>query len=175
MAALELAGSTSAQPVGRPLPSTDPYLASLAYAKCLRAHGVPHPNPDRHGDFHLTPADEQRLRSVGRGARRAADDACFHYLQGLNLSPLSSKAIAKAKLVLTELRSCLQEKGYTVGAPTVRNLGRGRAFFGFSSVPNQPPLSPQLLRAQHACERRVDLDARLDKIIKADRANGPNL
>ena len=44
-------------------PSPDPYTASLQYAQCLRAHGVPHPLPDAKGDFSLTAADEARLRA----------------------------------------------------------------------------------------------------------------
>ena len=48
-----------------PRPSADPYEAGLAFAACMRAHGVPHPDPERNGDFNLTPAQEQRLRAVG--------------------------------------------------------------------------------------------------------------
>src|SRR6266508_1199321 len=70
-------------------PSTDPYTASLRYAQCMRAHGVPHPNPDRRGDFRLTPAQERWMRAVPRSARKAADDACFRNLKGLDLRPLT--------------------------------------------------------------------------------------
>jgi hypothetical protein len=56
--------------------STDPYTASLRYAVCMRGHGVPHPNPDRSGNFRLTPAaEERRMRSVPRSTREAAGNS----------------------------------------------------------------------------------------------------
>jgi hypothetical protein len=62
----------------------------------MRAHGVPHPDPDAKGDFSLTPAQEARLRSIPKQTKQAADDACFHHLKGLNLKPLSAAALARA-------------------------------------------------------------------------------
>src|SRR4051812_19733293 len=50
--------STPRRQVSDP-PSSDPFVASLAYARCLRRHGVPQPDPDRNGDFHLTAAQER--------------------------------------------------------------------------------------------------------------------
>jgi hypothetical protein len=166
-------GGSNARTV--PPPSSDPHTASLAYARCLRAHGVPHPDPDRRGDFKLTPADERRLRSVGPQQRKAAEDACFHYLKGLNLRPLSRQALARADAVLEDLRRCIHGHGYEVGEPEVRNLSRGRAFFGFKRVPGDapPPGSAghaRYLRDLHACEKRVGLARRISKIIDEDRA-----
>src|SRR5919198_4401582 len=140
-------------------PSPDPYIASLRYANCMRAHGVPHPLPDKRGDFHLTKADERRMRRVPRSVRKAADDACFHHLKGLNLSPLSKQAIARANKVVASLGRCIRRAGYRVGPPQVRNLGRGRASFGFAPLPGNPGYSRAYLerftRASHACEKRM--------------------
>src|SRR5436190_23486089 len=107
-------------------PSPDPYSASLAYAKCMRAHGVPHPNPDAKGDFSLTPAQEARMRAIPKAKRVAADDACFHTLEGLNLKPLSAGALADATKVVAEPGRCLESHGYEVGVPEAQNLPRGR-------------------------------------------------
>jgi hypothetical protein len=156
-------------------PSPDPYTASLAYAKCLRTHGVPHPLPDAKGNFSLTPADEQRLRSVPRKTRKATENACFHYLKGLNLKPLSPQALARATAVVAELGRCIRGHGFTVGEPEVKNLSRGRAFFGFKAAPRPANSSAQqklLVRVQHACERQVRMAARISKIIDEDRDNG---
>jgi hypothetical protein len=156
-------------------PSPDPYTASLAYAKCLRAHGVPHPLPDAKGNFSLTPAEEQRLQSVPRKTRKAAENACFHYLKGLNLKPLSPQALARATAVVAELGRCIRGHGFTVGEPEVKNLSRGRAFFGFKAAPRPAYSSAQqklLVSVQHACEKQVDMAARISKIIDEDRDNG---
>jgi hypothetical protein len=145
----------------------------------MRRHGVPHPDPDSHGDFSLTPADEKRMRAVDPKRRKAAEDACFHHLEGLNLQPLSPHAIALATRVVADLGRCLKSHGHEVGAPQVLNLGRGRASFGFKELPTrgrdywQSPAgrreAPRLQRDQLTCEKRVRLAARLNKIIADDR------
>jgi hypothetical protein len=172
-------GSDVLRPAGAGrAPSTDPYAASLAYASCLRRRGVPHPNPDRKGNFDLTPAQERRLRSVQPRARRAAENACFHHLTGLDLRPLSPKAIARAKGVLEDLRECLRAKGFVAGAPVVRNLGRGKAFFGLSSLPNQgrsywrSRAGTQHQRASRRCEREIDMGRRISAIVEEERRTG---
>lgn len=152
-----------------PPPSSDPYTASLRYAVCMRAHGVPHPNPDKRGDFNLTPAQERRMRAVGRDVREAAEKACFHHLKGLNMRPLSREARARATKVLIELGNCIRKHGHEVGKPVVKNLSRGRASFGFESGGSDPGYT----RDAHACEKKVNLAARISKIIDEDRALKP--
>lgn len=153
-----------------PPPSTDPYTASLAYAECMRAHGVPHPNPDRIGNFHLAPADERRLREIPRARRTAADKACFHTLKGLDNRPLTPQAQSRALAVLREVARCMLRRGHAMGAPVVKNMSRGRAFFGFKGVPRGAP-DPSLMRDELACEKRVGLARKIDKIIAADRSH----
>jgi hypothetical protein len=149
--------------------STDPYIASSRYAVCMRQHGVPHPNPDKRGDFHLSPAEEGRMRAVPRSTREAAQKACFHHLKGLNMSPLSRRAKERALGVLRQLSRCMQGYGYAMGPPLVKNLSRGRAFFGFRN-PHPPPMTKRLRQTQHTCEKRVDMAGKLDRIIADDRS-----
>jgi hypothetical protein len=154
-----------------PRPSTDPYKASLAFAACMRAHGVPHPDPDRNGDFKLTPAQERRLHAVGRAKVSAADKACFKYLKPVvSTKPLSATAKAQARHVLGQVRTCVRGFGFRLGAPVVRDLSRGRAFFGFKSSATASPPSRALLRAEHICERRVQLAKKISAIVAIDRA-----
>jgi len=175
-AALAGCSSTAAPHQARPRPATrharptaDPYRASLAYARCLRAHGVPHPDPNRQGDFSLTAADERRLKSVPRRQREAATRACFHYLKGLDNRPLSRQGQNRALAVLRELGRCLERHGRQVGNPIVRNMTMGRMMFGFDTVV-PGATQPGYLRDQHACERQVHLAKRLDAIIADDRS-----
>ena len=155
-------------------PSPDPYAASLAYAQCLRAHGVPHPLPDAKGDFELTPAQEARLRAVPKAKRTAATNACFHFLKGLNLKPLTPGALARARAVVADLGRCLGDHGYTAGAPVAQNLTKGRAFFGFDRgpVPHADTSAGRasLARVEHACEQQVRMAARISAIVTEDRA-----
>ena len=170
-------GSTAARHP-TPLPpapqASAAYKASLAYAKCLRSHGLHHPNPDATGDFHLTPAQEARLKaSAPLHERQKADKDCFHLLKGtVSTKPLSKGAMRAALVPLRDLKRCLHGFGIDVGKPTVTNLPRGRAMFGFDSA-GAPGATKaeraQNQRAQHTCEKRVRLAQRIDEIIKIDR------
>ena len=157
----------------RPLasaPHSKAYEASLAYARCMRARGIAHPNPDANGDFHLTPAQERRMRASSTPKEHeAADKACYHHLKGLNMSPLSRHAKERALGVLRQLSKCMQGYGYAMGPPLVKNLSRGRAMFGFRD-PHPPPMTKRLARAQHTCETRVNVAGKLDVIIADDRS-----
>jgi hypothetical protein len=160
--------STSAAGRQLPTPRSKEYRASLDYARCMRAHGVPHPDPKPNGNFELTRAQDERLRATPRSRRVAADRACSHYLKGLNTTPLSSQAMGRALRVLQEVRSCVLRGGYDLGTPTVRNLGRGRAFFGFKNEKHVKP-SARLRDLEYRCEQQVQLAKRLDRIVAADR------
>src|SRR5215469_1154418 len=61
--------------------------AALAYAKCMRSHGVPHfPDPDSNGDFHLSNSRQGR-ESKGSGSNfvssqeMTANQICHHLLE----------------------------------------------------------------------------------------------
>ena len=149
----------------------DPHAAALDFARCMRAHGVPHPDPDRAGNFHLTPGQEQRMKRATPKQHERAERACFRFLKPVvSTKPLSQQAMTRAKRALTAFAGCMAERGYDYfrSAPVVRNLSRGRAFFGFERAdPRAPQKDPRFLAARTACERV--LNARLDAIIATDR------
>ncbi len=157
-------------------PHINPYRASLNYARCIRARGIAHPDPARNGDFHLTLAQERRMRASATPKQiEAGDKACFHYLKGtVSTKPLSLGAKRAALVPLSDLKRCLNGFGYLEGRPVVRNLSRGRAMFGFETGPN--PRNAQdrkkLQNEQHICEQRVHLARRIDGVINADRGEG---
>src|SRR5436309_2542225 len=141
--------------------AVDPYKASLAFAKCMREHGVPHPDPDRAGNFHLTPHDEELMRKVSPRKHELAEEACFHHLKGaVSTKPLSAHAKALAVKALEDFSSCMRKRGYDLFAdPVVRNMSRGRAFFGFKK--SDPALmkvqrTAAFKHAQHACEQSLN-------------------
>ena len=126
--------------------------------------------PDHSGDIHLTLAQEHELRAVGRKRVDMADKICFSNLRAaFSTRPLSATAMGQAKLVLRQLKRCIGGLGFTMGEPVVKNLSRGRAFFGFKPTANSDPPSSALTSAQHTCERRVRVPEKLDRIIHADR------
>jgi hypothetical protein len=150
----------------------DPYKASVAFAACMRREGLPYPDPDRAGNFHLTPRQEQRLFRFSRAKREAAEKACFHHLRPVvSTKPLSTRAKERAKEALRKFARCMRAEGFDFFSdPVVRNRSRGRAFFGFKRtdpILRDVERSRPFLRARTACER--GLSARLDKIIADDR------
>src|SRR5438093_13677863 len=83
-ASVACGNSTRAHPKVKPgggAKLVDPYKASLAFARCMRQHGVPHPDPDSAGNFHLTPHQEQLMRKATPRQHEAAERACFHFLK----------------------------------------------------------------------------------------------
>jgi hypothetical protein len=151
----------------------DPHAAAVAFAGCMRAHGVPHPDPDSAGNFQLTPAQERRMKGSTPKQHERAERACFHFLKPVvSTKPLSPQAMARARRALTAFSGCMAARGYDYfrSAPVVRNLSRGRAFFGFELAdPRAAPLqkNPRFLRARTACERV--LNGKLNAIIATDR------
>jgi hypothetical protein len=155
-----------------PLAVVDPYKASLAFSDCMRRQGLPYPRPDRAGNFHLTPRQEQRLLRFSRAKREAAEKACFHHLRPVvSTKPLSSRAKALAKQALRKFAGCMRAEGFDLYSdPVVKNMSRGRAFFGFKRTDpaiRKVQRTKRFLRARTSCERK--LSARLDKIIADDR------
>jgi hypothetical protein len=146
----------------------------------MRRHGVPQPDPDRNGDFHLTAAQERRLMRVRLAIRKTAQEACFHLLKGLNLKPLSRHALARANAVIAELGQCMRDHGHKVGVPNAKNLGHGTASFGFSRVkrPNgywASTAGKRYVKDLDTCMEQIHFAAKLTRIIKADRTNGKDL
>jgi hypothetical protein len=164
--------SSPAASLTGPAPHINPYKAAVAYARCMRAHGIPHPDPDANGDFHLTPAQDKAMHKASPKQHEAADKACFHLLKGtVSTQPLSKRAQRAALGPLGEVRQCMRGFGYQFGKPIVKNMSRGRAMFGFEATP-QPKgakARAKILGAEHTCEKRVKLAAKIDAIIKADR------
>jgi hypothetical protein len=158
------------------VPVVDPYKAAFAFASCMRQHGVPHPDPDRGGNFRLTPHDEQLMRRAGPRKRDAAEKACFHYLKPVvSTKPLSPHAKTLAKAALQGFSRCMRAYGYDFFRnPVVRNRSLGRAFFGFEKADpraKKVQRSERYLRARNACEKK--LNAKLDDIVANDRGEIP--
>jgi hypothetical protein len=157
-------------------PAVDPYKASLAFARCMRGHGVAHPDPDVNGDFSLTLKQEERMRASATPAQHeAAEKACFHFLKPVvSTKPLSSHALSLAKQALHGFARCMAGRGYDWyrSPPVAGNLSRGRAFFGFRRSDPRADRAlrrhdPRFLRNRTACEHLMNV--KLDAIIKTDR------
>ena len=121
--------------------------------------------------LHPSVAPVRRLRHDTPASGRAAGAAASRW-PVVSTKPLSAHAKAQARGALRSFAGCMKSRGYDFfeSPPVVKNLSRGRAFFGFERAdPRAAKVqkSPRLLRERTACEQK--LNAKLDAINATDR------
>ena len=121
--------------------------AALAYARCMRAHGVPDfPDPDSNGQFNVDPHSTSSQET-------AANHACNHLLNVGGQMDQRQQELPQ----LLRYAQCMRAHGvpnfpdphYTSGG-----IGRPGGMLGFGGGPGldlKHP-SPQVQSANHACQ-----------------------
>ena len=121
--------------------------AALAYARCMRAHGVPNfPDPDSNGDFHQLPEKTPQ--------ETAADHACHHLLNAG--AQMSQSRVQHALGQLVKYARCMRAHGVP-NFPDPQTTGGGigqPGGIGFGGGPGFDPRhpSPQFQAANRACQ-----------------------
>jgi hypothetical protein len=122
---------------------SSPYQKAVAYAQCMRSHGVPgFPDPDSKGNFLIKGPE------LGGSPRQyqAADKACRHLLPngGQMTAAQQQKALSQA----LKFSACMRAHGLpSFPDPTAEKGGISLRLGGSGIGPN----SPQLRAAQQAC------------------------
>jgi hypothetical protein len=126
-------------------PGSSLYARAVAYAHCMRSHGVPGwPDPDRQGQFEVdAPAMHINMNSP---AFVSANRACAH-LDPAFSSPLSSGQRQKVLAQALKYVACMRSHGVT-GMPDPQLKPRGVNIGLPGSV---DPNSPAVLAALRAC------------------------
>jgi hypothetical protein len=118
--------------------------AALAYARCMRAHGVPDfPDPDSNGQFNVDPHSASSQET-------AANHACNHLLNVGGQVDQRQQSLGQ----LLEYARCMRAHGlpnfpdphYTGGG-----IGQPSGELGFGGPGLKHP-SPQFQSANHACQ-----------------------
>jgi hypothetical protein len=121
-----------------------PMQAQLAYARCMRAHGVPDfPDPDSNGQFNVDPHSASSQET-------AANHACNHLLNVGGQVDQRQQSLGQ----LLEYARCMRAHGvpnfpdphYTGGG-----IGQPSGELGFGGPGLKHP-SPQVQSANHACQ-----------------------
>ena len=122
---------------------SSPYQKAVAYAQCMRSHGVPgFPDPDGKGNFLIK---GPRLGGSAQ-QQRSADQACRHLLPngGQMTAAQQQKALSRA----LRFAACMRAHGLpSFPDPTVDKGGISMRLGGSGITPN----SPRLQAAMHAC------------------------
>jgi hypothetical protein len=122
---------------------SSPYQKAVAYAQCMRSHGVPgFPDPDSEGNFII-----QGPKLGGSpGAYQSADRACRRLLPngGQMTAAQQQKALSQA----LKFSACMRAHGLPKFPDPVAEKGGVVLSLGGSGI---SPNSPQFRSAQQAC------------------------
>jgi hypothetical protein len=122
------------------------YQKALAYAQCMRTHGVPKfPDPDSRGIFAVSPSE---LGPTNGAQFRNADKTCRHLLPGGHpMTPAQQRQVTAQALRFV---ACMRGHGVPdFPDPIVNAQG-----IGFRLGKGGPsPRSPQFKAAQQACQK----------------------
>jgi hypothetical protein len=122
--------------------------AALAFAKCMREHGVdiPDPQPGERG-IRIMPG-----KGVSPEQQREADEACRKHLEGLEPPELSEEQEQKMRDAALAHARCLREHGIDVPDPTFDEDGGIQMRIGGGPNSRGPkPGDPKFEKAQEAC------------------------
>lgn len=129
----------------KPSPTPDPQKAMLAYAQCMRDHGVNLPDPGSGGSGPVQ-------LNVDPTTMDAAQNACKSKLKGQNLNTMSAAEQARMRDSLIKFSQCMRAHGINLPDPTFNANGatiRGGPDSGID------PNSAEFQAAQKACQKNL--------------------
>ncbi len=133
--------------------SPDDEQALLAFAQCMRDHGVDMEDPtvDADGNLRIRPPRGAARDDFDREAAREAFNACADLLEGVALGPFDGD-LTDLEDTLVEYAACMRDNGYDLPDPDLsdglRSFGRPGGIFGKEIDPNDP----DFVAANDACE-----------------------
>jgi hypothetical protein len=117
--------------------------ATLAYAQCMREHGVDFPDPvNGRLEFRSTRADEAKVRE--------AQEACGDILEAVAPPPLDEEEQAELREATLAFAECMRENGVDMPDPQFRDGGV------LQRMPAGARNDPDLEEAQEACQPILD-------------------
>jgi hypothetical protein len=150
-------GSQSPDPEtsATPQASMDPEEAALAFAECMREHGVDMPDPQvgSNGDFRVTVNGGPG--SLDMAEMQAAQEACQHLMPGPMGEP--RELTAEEKDAMLGFAQCMRNNGIDMPDPVfegggmVRIGGPATAAGGNGEGPAFDPRSEEFQAASEAC------------------------
>jgi hypothetical protein len=137
------AGCSRASPVTTALTA---YQKAVAYARCMRTHGVPRfPDPDSRGNFQVSPTE---IGPTNGTQFRSADKACGHLLPASQPMTPAQQRTATAQAL--RFVACMRSDGLpNFPDPIVNAQGIGFRVGNEGPRPN----SPVFRSAQRACQK----------------------
>jgi hypothetical protein len=120
--------ATLTDPSASPSPSAsvDPEQAMLAFARCMREHGVDIPDPQpgsggKGGTFNFRVGDGGK--ATDKTKLQAADTACRHFIEGIGSGPNGGQIDPAMQDALIAFSRCMREHGIDMPDPQFENGG----------------------------------------------------
>jgi hypothetical protein len=157
-----------------PSPSMDPRDATLAFAQCMRDHGidVPDPQVDEEGHFQIDVAakpgdvDMQKLND--------AQQACQHFLAAAGPGPGDVKMDQETQDKILAFTQCMRDHGVDMPDPQFGNGGMVIVGGNGNSGPQFDPNSQEFKEAQAACQSLLPGGADAPKFgVSGSESGGP--
>jgi hypothetical protein len=144
IAALAACGGSSTSTTASGNSSTSSaYQKALAYAQCVRAHGVPdYPDPNSRGQFIVPNGSGNTLPSVSPASLDAANKACHSLLPPSMAMPPKGRAPSSDQLKFSQ---CMRRHGEP-SFPDPAAIG------SLTLPPGMDAQSPQFQNAEKACQ-----------------------
>jgi hypothetical protein len=129
----------------KPTPTPDPQKAMLAFAQCMRDHGVNLPDPGSGGGPVNITADPTTMD--------AAQNACKSLLKGQDMKQPSAAEQAKMRDALLKFSACMRAHGINMPDPTFSGNGATVRAGDPGSDPSFDPNSAEFKAAQKVCQK----------------------
>ena len=127
--------------------SGDRREGALKFARCMREHGIDHPDPDENGMFRIEPDQDFDPQSA---EFREAAEACEKYLGQMGPPPeLSEEDRKRLEEQMLAFARCMRKHGIDMPDPKTGSEG-GRSF-AFELTPETDPSDPDFRAAEEAC------------------------
>ena len=129
----------------------DPGEVALAWAKCMREHGidVPDPEVDENGRVRVMIQRRRAAEGVQDDTFEKAREECGTPFGDAGPPPLSEEERAEMQETMLEFAACMREHGVDMPDPDFSSGGGGS--FGFGGA-NIDPQSSTFQKAQEACQ-----------------------
>src|SRR3954454_21217063 len=122
--------------------------AMLAFARCMRAHGVDMADPKFSDDGHRVNFSAGG-KTTSKATLDTAQKACAHYQKAVEPSSTSKAHQAEFRRAALANARCMREHGIDFPDPQFDENGGARVSIGRSAKPD----SPKFKAAQKACEK----------------------
>jgi hypothetical protein len=126
--------------------TSSPYQKALAYAQCIRAHGIPnYPDPNSSGQFYVPNGSTDGPGNVSNAVRDAATRACRRLLPPSMPGPAQASQGANTTHMSLQFAECMRSHG----APNYPDPNPDGSF----TLPRGAnPQSPQWQAAERDCQ-----------------------